>query len=164
MTSLFCEGDIVSVYSVTHGDASCNINVGDEGIVRGQWDGGSPGVYVEFSGALKQPNNYYWRNGARYMGDSQLRLVSRMAADKDQVPPSQPAEPDHLAAVSAATLDYQRLLREYHRATLSRDVAQDVLDEAEKLLRGTGRELKDAERALENAHYDAAGVPLSPFQ
>ncbi|QJB21792.1 hypothetical protein XccvBFoX1_gp53 [Xanthomonas phage FoX1] len=158
MSSKFNIGDRVQVVLLGHGDFEAGLSAGCEGVVYFV-DQDRNGPHVNFDTIPQQPDNFFWKNGARYMVDDQLIKVTRLIQE-----PNQPEPVDHLAAVSAATLDYQRLLREYHRATLSRDVAQRVLDEAEKLLRDTGRGLRDAYHALKKAHYDAAGVPISPFQ
>lgn len=158
MASKFNIGDRVQVVTLGLGDSEAGLSAGCEGVVYFV-DQDRNGPHVNFDTVPKQPDNYYWKKGARYMNDNQLIKVPRLILE-----PNEPAPVDHLAAVSAATLDYQRALREHHRSMLSCDAAQRVLDEAEKLFRDTGRGLQDAYHALKKAHYDAAGVPLSPFQ
>lgn len=156
MESKFNLGDRVQVVLLGLGDSEAGLSVGCEGVVHFV-DQDREGPHVKFDTIPQQPDNRFWKNGALYMLDDQLIKVTRLILE-----PNEPAPVDHLAAVSAATLDCQRLLREYHRAKLSRDVAQDVLDEAEKLLRETGLELHHAHRSLSKAQHEAAGVPYDP--
>lgn len=244
MESEFSEGDVVVVSFASAGDIGFGINLGSEGVVRHFCDGIASGTYVEFIGVDKQPNSYYWKDGARWMFDGQLRLVRRFEeSEKPQtdhlddavttgkcmdnkfevgkrvevvwldsvdrnhgieigwkgvvtensdfgnpfvkfdnptkagitsgkrgdsilmlkrqlIESADPVQPhtDHLSAVSAATLDYQRLLREYADAEKAKDAAYEALNAAEKLQRDTGLALNKARIALNKAHYDAAGV------
>ncbi|WP_036041579.1 hypothetical protein [Bradyrhizobium yuanmingense] len=68
-------------------------------------------------------------------------------------PPAPAVDP-----VVAATAEVQRLLREQADAKAECDAAQDVLDKAEEKRRNIGKALTEAQRALDKANHDAAGV------
>ena len=157
MASKFNIGDRVQVVTLGQGDFEAGLSAGCEGVVYFV-DQDRNGPHVNFDTIPQQPDNFFWKNGARYMVDDQLIKVTRLIQE-----PNQPEPVDRLAAVSAATLDYQRLLRETDEAYDEREAAAKVLAAAREKSNELHVRLENAAKALDVAHRAAAGVKRDWF-